>query len=184
MSLYALVENGEVKSTGDIPVNFKNTGGFNLIKNPAKYKEYGFLPYTYTIPEYDPWTQALGGVTYKVDADKVVGTREVISLKEAVIDSQKAEFVAKVISAFNQVLYNTDWVYAVDSNLDEQQLLAYSNLRASIHAGKQAINNLANEQLSLLAKDINTYVSETYARLVDFSAGMSELQNIVNGIGA
>lgn len=184
MGLYALVQNGVVVSTGDIPVTYKNVGGFNLIQNDAVYKQYGFLPFIYTDPTYDAWTQTVGDYIYIIGDDSVTGTREVIALQPQVIEDQRQSFIKTITAIFNDTLYNTDWAYSPYSDLTADQSAAYTALRTSMVAAKAKIKNLTAPVLGPLLNSLTANLADFKQRLEDFSDSMTAFKALVDGIGA
>jgi len=185
MSEYALVENGKVTLTGKVPSSFKNVSGFNTIKNPEKYKQYGFLPYSYVEPEYDVWTESLGGYTYEITDEEVIATREVFPIQVKQMEEQVSGQIRNITNIFNEIMYNTDWIFAGDSNLSAEQLTAYVALRASVATARQFIvAGFGYKGLTELFNALSLGMQEISLRLADFSSSMLELKVIVDAIGA
>ncbi len=183
MSLYALVEEGVVVSTGAIPVVFRNIGGFHLIQDDAIYKSHGFLPYTYTAPEFDTWTQTLGDYIYTITEDDVSGTRAVVAIQPGALEAQKLSYVKNITAMLNDVLYSTDWAFSPYADLEEEQVNAYSALRSSILRVRPLLKNLAIQELGGLVGSIAAQMIDFKDRLADFSESMIEFKSIMDSIG-
>lgn len=176
MSLYAYVRDGVVVSTGGLPRNKHDISGFDKM-NPEKIKAYGYLPYTYNAPTYNPYTQKLGEAVYVVTEDTVVGTKEVVSLPSKDIENIRKSTAASVFLSLSEVLYKTDWCCLSDAGLSVEQEAAYVSLRADIAAVRSIIDSFSTDLLEQVIVSYSNISSSLPLRLKDFSVSITEFAN-------
>jgi len=181
---YAYVKDEIVEYTrSSLPKNFGNVSGFNLLPL-EELKEYGFYPYVYTTPTFDPMTEKLGDMEFEILENEVLGTRAVVALSSEELAQKKANYVSQNNALMLEFMYDTDWVFLDDVGLSLEQKEKYEQIRANMLLVKAELANLETNSLVSLLQKLSDCKKCMCARLKTFSEKMEvlelELENLLS----
>lgn len=181
---YAFVEDDLVKYTrSSLPKNFGNVSGFNLL-TLEELKIYGFYPYEYTSPTFDPMTEKLGEMEFEIGEDLVLGTRAVVALSAEELAQIKNNYITRNNALMLEFMYDTDWVFLEDADLTLEQKEKYEQIRANLLLVKADLENLEISQLVSLLQKLSDCKKCMCSRLKNFSSKMEalelELENLLS----
>lgn len=138
--MYAKVENGQVVSVGALPVNYANVSGFNGLDNAA-LKEYGFLPFSMVMPEFNDKTHKYNNPEYVIGEDAVTLTYEAIPLSEEELAEIEANKWISIRRERNTLLSDTDWTMLDDAPISEETKAEYVTYRQALRNLPQTFAN-------------------------------------------
>lgn len=182
MSVYAFVQSGVVITLyNGLPGQYGNIPNFNQLTD-AQVLEYGFYPYSYTMPSYDPISQYLSDVQYTVNPTTVTGSNAVLALSSDEIATNMAALASLVYDELLNSMYLTDWAILSDSGLSGAQLTSYTTLRSSMRTSLAAVNSYNQSQLESLRDSLATAVPDIDDRPLAFTSSMTALQTVLSGL--
>lgn len=182
MTIYAFVQDEAVITLyNELPTQYGNISNFNELTD-AEVLEYGFYPYSYEMPAYDPISQYLGEVEYVINATTVTGTNNVINLPSEELDANLELLAQTLYGELLNSMYLSDWAMLSDSGLAGGELAAYTTLRASIKASIAAINTYNQSELESLRDALANALPDMNDRPLAFTSNMTELQTVLSGL--
>lgn len=178
MSRYAKVVAGEVASVGALPKNLNNISGFNKLSD-AEVLEFGFYPFTLTMPTVNYLAEKLGAIQYTINADTVSATYAVVALSTEELASKKTSFEADCSAKLVESLYKTDWIGLANNGLSAAEETRYVDYRANLKSVRDALSTFTLAQLDSLSKALQDCEACICSRFTAFSAPMIALETLL-----